>query len=66
MQGVLGLAKAFHRNIIAKGVEIQAHGELLLHQGCHIAQGYGIAKSMSAEALLEWVQTRDTQSIWIA
>lgn len=65
VQGVLGLAKAFHREVIAEGVESQAHGELLLHQGCYIAQGYGIAKPMSAEALFAWIQTRDTQSIWL-
>ena len=55
LEGVLGLAHAFHRRIIAEGVETEAQGEMLLQLGCDLAQGYGIALPMVAEALPCWI-----------
>jgi len=55
VEGVLSLADAFHRQVIAEGVETQAHGIMLLRLGCDLAQGYAIARPMPAEAMLEWV-----------
>ena len=43
LEGVLGLASAFRRQVIAEGVETAEHGLMLLQMGCEIAQGYGIA-----------------------
>jgi len=43
IEGVVGLAAAFHRQVIAEGVETVEHGSLLLQFGCELAQGYGIA-----------------------
>ena len=57
VEGVLGLARAFRRNVIAEGVETIAHGTLLLSYGCELAQGYGIAHPMPASTLPEWVTT---------
>jgi diguanylate cyclase (GGDEF)-like protein/PAS domain S-box-containing protein len=54
VQGVIELAEAFHREVIAEGVETLAHGSVLRKMGCHIAQGYGIAKPMPADALPAW------------
>ena len=48
LEGVLGLAAAFRRDVIAEGVETVDHGLMLLHMGCEIAQGYGIARPMPA------------------
>jgi EAL domain-containing protein (putative c-di-GMP-specific phosphodiesterase class I) len=55
VKGVIGLAQAFKRNVIAEGVETLAHGELLLTLGCNLAQGYGIARPMPAEQVPAWV-----------
>jgi diguanylate cyclase (GGDEF)-like protein/PAS domain S-box-containing protein len=55
VEGVIGLAAAFHRTVIAEGVETAAHGELLLKLGCDFAQGYGIALPMPAQELPGWV-----------
>jgi EAL domain-containing protein (putative c-di-GMP-specific phosphodiesterase class I) len=49
VEGVIGLAAAFRRTVIAEGVETAEHGELLLRLGCDQAQGYGIARPMPAE-----------------
>jgi diguanylate cyclase (GGDEF)-like protein/PAS domain S-box-containing protein len=55
VKGVIGLARAFHRKVIAEGVETIAHGQLLLAQGCQLAQGYGIARPMPANDIPQWV-----------
>ena len=54
LDGVLGLARAFGRTVIAEGVETVEHGVLLLQLGCELAQGYGIARPMPAEGLQQW------------
>ncbi len=53
--GVIGLAAAFRREVIAEGVETTAHGAKLLRMGCEMAQGYGIARPMPAADLPAWV-----------
>ncbi len=54
LEGVLGLAAAFHRKVIAEGVETAEHGLMLLQMGCDLAQGFGIAASMPARELRAW------------
>ena len=60
VNGIIGLAAAFRREVIAEGVETIAHGEQLLLLGCELAQGYGIARPMQASALPEWLATWPT------
>ena len=55
VQGIIGLANAFQRQVIAEGVETSAHGTRLLALGCEQAQGYGIARPMPAGELPAWV-----------
>jgi len=40
--------------VIAEGVENSAQAEKLLSLGCELGQGYGIAKPMPADTVLEW------------
>ncbi|MGR9053665.1 MAG: EAL domain-containing protein, partial [Gammaproteobacteria bacterium] len=54
VEGVIGLTKAFRRNVIAEGVETMEHGLILMNLGCNIVQGYGIARPMPAERLAQW------------
>jgi diguanylate cyclase (GGDEF)-like protein/PAS domain S-box-containing protein len=54
LEGILGLAAAFRRPIIAEGAQTPAHCNLLRQLGCELAQGYGIAHPMPADALLGW------------
>ena len=53
---VIGLARAFGRQVIAEGVESIEHGELLLQLGCDVAQGYFIARPMPAADVPGWVE----------
>ncbi|MHC8321402.1 putative bifunctional diguanylate cyclase/phosphodiesterase [Pseudomonas sp. GB2N2] len=52
---VIGLARAFGRQVIAEGLESIEHGELLLQLGCELAQGYFIARPMPADEVPGWV-----------
>ena len=55
IEGVIGLAGAFRRQVIAEGVETVEHGAMLLQLGCELAQGYSIARPMPAAELPAWV-----------
>jgi diguanylate cyclase (GGDEF)-like protein/PAS domain S-box-containing protein len=65
VDGVVGLARAFGRAVIAEGVETQAHGRRLVALGCDCAQGYGIARPMPASQLVGWLDQWKHQSSWI-
>ncbi len=65
LQGVIGLANAFHREVIAEGVETSAHGSLLLQLGCELAQGFGIARPMPSESIVPWIQAWQRQPVWL-
>jgi EAL domain-containing protein (putative c-di-GMP-specific phosphodiesterase class I) len=55
VEGVIALARAFRRNVIAEGVETVAHGTMLVEMGCNLVQGYAIARPMPAEDLPAWL-----------
>lgn len=65
IKGIVGLATAFHRTVLAEGVETIAHGEILLAMGCELAQGYGIARPMPASAMPEWIKTWQPDKAWL-
>jgi len=52
---LIGLAKGLGYQVVAEGVENQEILDLLIQWGCSEAQGYLIAKPMSAEALEAWI-----------
>ena len=64
LQGVIGLAAAFKRQVIAEGVETVAHGSALLQLGCELAQGYGIARPMPGEQLPAWAASWQPDVAW--
>jgi diguanylate cyclase (GGDEF)-like protein/PAS domain S-box-containing protein len=66
VEGVIGLAKAFRRDVIAEGVETIAHGLALLQLGCELAQGYGIARPMPGADIPQWVSHWKADNSWQA
>jgi diguanylate cyclase (GGDEF)-like protein len=64
VQGIIGLASAFRRAVIAEGVETAAHGELLLALGCELAQGFCIARPMPAPDMAAWAADWKPDSSW--
>lgn len=65
VQGVIGLAKAFQRRLIAEGVETPEHGRLLMQINCDLAQGYGIARPMPADELPAWLEAWRPDPGWM-
>jgi EAL domain-containing protein (putative c-di-GMP-specific phosphodiesterase class I) len=55
-KAVIGLARAFGRQVIAEGLESIEHGELLLRLGCEVAQGHFIARPMPPAEVAGWVE----------
>lgn len=54
LKGVIQLAGAFRREVIAEGVETEEHGRELLSLGCDLGQGYAIARPMPADDMPTW------------
>ena len=65
VEGVIRLADAFKREVIAEGVETLEHGAALLRLGCRLAQGYGIARPMPAQQLLPWLAQWQREAAWV-
>jgi EAL domain-containing protein (putative c-di-GMP-specific phosphodiesterase class I) len=64
LEGVIGLAHAFKRMVIAEGMETAAHGGRLLALGCELAQGYGIARPMPASEVPNWLAQWQPDPSW--
>ncbi|MDD2879074.1 MAG: EAL domain-containing protein [Rhodoferax sp.] len=64
LQGVISLARAFQRDVIAEGMETREHGTRLLQLGCELAQGYGIARPMPAADVPHWLATWQPDPAW--
>jgi len=64
VQGVVGLAHAFKRQVVAEGMETPEHGALLLRLGCDNAQGYGIARPMPAGQVKTWLAAFKPDVSW--
>ena len=62
--GVIQLAKTFKRSVIAEGIETIEHGEKLLSLGCHLAQGFGIAKPMPSNSFQNWLINWKQENKW--
>jgi diguanylate cyclase (GGDEF)-like protein/PAS domain S-box-containing protein len=62
--GVLGLAGALQRPVVAEGVESLELGLMLLQMGCQYAQGYGIARPMPADAVSDWLAHWQGERDW--
>ncbi|MCG7872777.1 MAG: EAL domain-containing protein [Candidatus Thiodiazotropha lotti] len=64
LDGTLSLAISFRRQVIAEGVESEAHGELLLQLGCELGQGYAIARPMPADQIPAWMANWQPKPAW--
>ena len=65
VKGVIGLADAFQKLVVAEGIETVAHGVQLLAMGCEFGQGYGIARPMPPGMVVNWVREFRTPKEWI-
>ena len=64
VESIIKLAHSFQRKVIAEGVETVEHGLSLMQLGCNLAQGYGIAHPMPADAMPQWVNNWVVPIAW--
>lgn len=64
VEGVMRLAEALKRPVVAEGVESIELGIMLSQLGCPYAQGYGIAMPMPAERVPSWLRQWRCQRDW--
>ncbi|OUR71072.1 hypothetical protein A9Q78_10655 [Methylophaga sp. 41_12_T18] len=65
VDGVIGLANTFNREVIAEGVETTEHGLMLLLMGYEQAQGYGISRPLPAEQIPNWLKNYQANEEWL-
>ena len=51
----IGVAQGFGREVVAEGVETEAHCHALQAMGCHLLQGDAIAQPMAAAGFRDWL-----------
>lgn len=66
VEGVIGLARVFDREVIAEGVETIEHGIKLAALGCTNLQGYGIARPMPLEQFNDWLARYQIPEPWLS
>jgi len=66
IEATISIGKAFNRHVLAEGVETDEQGVILMRLGCDFAQGYGIAKPMPAELILDWANAYRSSELWQA
>ena len=64
IRAIVQIAEIFNCQVVAEGVETEAHGLVLMSMGCHLAQGFGVARPMPAEAVLAWREQYRVPSAW--
>lgn len=65
VESVVRLAQVFGRATIAEGVETLQHASRLIQMGCTQAQGYGIARPMTAQTLPAWLDKWRAEAVWL-
>ena len=58
IKGVVGLANALGLTVVAEGVETPEQQLFLRESGCHILQGYYIARPLPVDQLEAWIAKR--------
>jgi EAL domain-containing protein (putative c-di-GMP-specific phosphodiesterase class I) len=58
VQSTINLSKALSMQLVAEGIEDAVTQSLLSEWGCDVAQGYHVARPMSAELLRPWLRAR--------
>lgn len=56
VKAICDLAGVLHLEVVAEGVETQAHADAALAAGCDVLQGYFYAKPLEAAQAGEWLQ----------
>ncbi|MBF0266622.1 MAG: EAL domain-containing protein [Gammaproteobacteria bacterium] len=64
VEGVIRLADALNRPVVAEGVESLEHGLMLMQLGCQYIQGYGLGKPMPVNEFSSWINNFNQHIHW--
>ena len=59
VQGIIGLARAFRRRVIAEGVETAEQLAYLEQKNCQRAQGFYFSKALDLDDLMAYLRQRE-------
>ncbi len=63
VQAILRLCKDLGLDVVAEGVELPEQAGAIVTLGGSVVQGYGIARPMSLDRALDWLETTDMTSV---
>ncbi|MDC9837149.1 bifunctional diguanylate cyclase/phosphodiesterase [Rhizobium binxianense] len=59
VSSIIEIGRSQNIDIVAEGVETMEHAKILKDLGCHLLQGYALARPMSSEQLIEFCRMKD-------
>ncbi|TWB11629.1 diguanylate cyclase (GGDEF)-like protein [Rhizobium sp. ERR 1071] len=59
VSSIIEIGRSQNIDIVAEGVETMEHAKILKELGCHLLQGYALARPMSSKRLIEFCRTKD-------
>jgi len=65
VEAIIGLASAFRHRVVAEGVESLEQILMLSEMGCHMIQGYALARPMPAEQVPGWLRDFSLDPRWL-
>jgi diguanylate cyclase (GGDEF)-like protein/PAS domain S-box-containing protein len=65
VEAIIGLASAFRHQVIAEGVETLDQILMLTELGCHMIQGYALARPMPAGDVPAWIRDFTPDPRWL-
>jgi EAL domain-containing protein (putative c-di-GMP-specific phosphodiesterase class I) len=64
VRGIVAIAGAFNREVVAEGVATHEQSAALLAMGCRVVQGYAVARPMPAEEFVNWCAAYPPDPRW--
>ncbi|SFW98387.1 EAL domain-containing protein [Marinospirillum alkaliphilum] len=64
VKAIIGMATALGLEVVAEGVETRAQATLLQGLGCHVCQGYWLARPASTEQISQWLRESGESGLW--
>ncbi|SCB44238.1 diguanylate cyclase (GGDEF) domain-containing protein [Rhizobium miluonense] len=59
VSSIIEIGRSQNIDIVAEGVETMEHAKILRDLGCHLLQGYALARPMTSKHLIEFCRTKD-------
>ncbi|ARQ10215.1 GGDEF/EAL domain-containing protein [Rhizobium etli] len=60
VSSIIEIGRSQNIDIVAEGVETMEHAKILKDLGCHLLQGYALARPMSSDQLIEFCRMKGT------